>query len=197
MSEQKEEVKCVVVGDGAVGKTCLLYVYANKKFPTDYVPTIFDNYTASVTVNERSISLALWDTAGQEDYEQLRPLSYPNTDVFIMCFAVTNPTSLENIEAKWVPEVREAEQSPIVLCGTKSDLRTDESTLKELEEEGLKPITEEEGKKMARQIKAVAYLECSAFKNEGVKEVFDEAIKVVLYPQASTGGAKKKSCVLL
>eukprot|EP00817_Percolomonadidae_sp_ATCC50343_P006373 CAMPEP_0117420496 /NCGR_PEP_ID=MMETSP0758-20121206/1816_1 /TAXON_ID=63605 /ORGANISM="Percolomonas cosmopolitus, Strain AE-1 (ATCC 50343)" /LENGTH=152 /DNA_ID=CAMNT_0005202135 /DNA_START=9 /DNA_END=467 /DNA_ORIENTATION=- len=147
MSEQKEEVKCVVVGDGAVGKTCLLYVYANKKFPTDYVPTIFDNYTASVTVNERSISLALWDTAGQEDYEQLRPLSYPNTDVFIMCFAVTNPTSLENIEAKWVPEVREAEQSPIVLCGTKSDLRTDESTLKELEEEGLKPITEEEGKK--------------------------------------------------
>ena len=52
------------------------------------------------------VELALWDTAGQEDYDRLRPLSYPDTDVILMCFAIDNPDSLENIPEKWTPEVR-------------------------------------------------------------------------------------------
>ncbi|XP_050002147.1 rho-related GTP-binding protein RhoQ isoform X4 [Alexandromys fortis] len=81
-------LKCVVVGDGAVGKTCLLMSYANDAFPEEYVPTVFDHYAVSVTVGGKQYLLGLYDTAGQEDYDRLRPLSYPMTDVFLICFSV-------------------------------------------------------------------------------------------------------------
>lgn len=60
----------------------------------------FDNYTASVMVDGRPISLGLWDTAGQEDYDRLRPLSYPQTDVFLICFSVVSPPSFDNVKSK-------------------------------------------------------------------------------------------------
>ena len=56
-------------------------------------------------VDGRPINLGLWDTAGQEDYDRLRPLSYPQTDVFLLCFSITNPTSFENVRTKWYPEI--------------------------------------------------------------------------------------------
>jgi small GTP-binding protein len=119
-------IKCVVVGDGGVGKTCLLFSYTNTTFPQDYVPTNFDNYSIRVMVENKQINLGLWDTAGGEDFERLRPLSYPMTDVLLVCFSVVSPSSYESVSAKWIPELRHhAPNAPIILVGTKTDLRED------------------------------------------------------------------------
>ncbi|EPS69674.1 hypothetical protein M569_05087 [Genlisea aurea] len=182
-------IKCVTVGDGAVGKTCLLISYTSNTFPTDYVPTVFDNFSANVIADGRTVSLGLWDTAGQEDYNRLRPLSYRGADVFILAFSLISRPSYENISKKWVPELRHyAPSVPIVLVGTKLDLREDEQFRKNYP--GAWTISVEQGEELRKQIGGVAYIECSAKTQQNVKAVFDAAIKVVLRP---TKLKKKKS----
>lgn len=220
-------IKCVVVGDGAVGKTAMLisYVlrlellpsflpsntdltllliawhcrYTQNAFPEDYLPTVFDNYSANVMFGGKPFNLGLWDTAGQDDYDRLRPLSYPQTDVFLMLYSSVNPTSFENIRAKWYPEVsHHCPNSPIVLAATKIDLRTNEEMLQRLAAHRQAPVTYEQGLTLAKEINAAKFVECSALTQQGLKQVFDECIRTVAEPADKPQKKKKKSgCNLL
>jgi Ras family protein A len=108
-----------------------------------YVPTVFENYVAEVEINGRIVELALWDTAGQEDYDRLRPLSYPDSHVILICFAIDSPDSLDNVQEKWISEVLHfCSQLPIILVGCKKDLRYDPKTIEELARVNQRPVEE-------------------------------------------------------
>lgn len=191
-----QTIKCVVVGDGAVGKTCLMISYTTNAFLGEYVPTVFDNYTAHVMVDGKMINLNLWDTAGQEDYDRLRPLSYPMANVFLVCFSLVSPASFENVKEKWYPEVNHhCPGIPIVLVGTKLDLRDDHVTTEALREKHMSPITSLQGLHLQKEIRAVKYVECSAVTLKNLKTVFDEAILAVLKPRATE--KKQTKCSIL
>uniref|UniRef100_A0A3Q2YAS6 Cell division control protein 42 homolog n=2 Tax=Hippocampus comes TaxID=109280 RepID=A0A3Q2YAS6_HIPCM len=190
-----QSIKCVVVGDGAVGKTCLLISYTTNKFPSQYVPTVFDNYAVTVMIGGEPYTLGLFDTAGQEDYDRLRPLSYSQTDIFLVCFSVVSPSSFENVREKWVPEIsHHCPRTPFLLVGTQVDLRDDGNMLEKLAKNKQRALNAEMGDKLARELRAVKYVECSALKQRGLKNVFDEAILAALEPPETR---PKRHCVLL
>ncbi|THH03957.1 hypothetical protein EW145_g5874 [Phellinidium pouzarii] len=164
----------------------------------EYIPTVFDNYSASVMIDGKTISLGLWDTAGQEDYDRLRPLSYPQTDVFLVCFSLVSPPSFENVKTKWYPEIaHHAPSTSLLLVGTKLDLRDEPSTIDKLRVRRMEPISYKQGVQMQKDIGAVKYLECSALTQKHLKAVFDEAIRAVLYPPAKASkNTKKNGCII-
>ena len=148
-------------------------------------------------VDGEPINLGLWDTAGQEDYDRLRPLSYPQTDVFLLCFSIVSPASLDNIRQKWHPEIQHhAPRVPFVLVGLKVDLRTDPETVERLKQKRLAPITAQEAEAMKNELGASGYYECSALTQAGLKDVFDEACRCVL-AHATQAKKKKKGCLIL
>lgn len=83
----------------------MLISYTEGKFPKEYVPTVFDNYEATIIVEGKEVKFSLWDTAGQEGYARIRTLSYPKTDIFLLCFSVVNHPSFVNVKDRWYVEV--------------------------------------------------------------------------------------------
>jgi Ras-related C3 botulinum toxin substrate 1 len=181
-------IKCVAIGDGAVGKTCLLVSFTTNAFPNEYIPTVFDNYCANIMVDGRLVNLGLWDTAGQDDYDRLRPLSYPQTDVFLVCFSVISSASFRNVSDKWVPEVRHhVPDAKILLLGTKSDLRHDGSVLARLRERNEEPVSAAAANDLARKIGA-EYVEVSACTQQNLQLAFVTAARLAM---GLTGSSKK------
>ncbi|XP_060795260.1 rho-related GTP-binding protein RhoN-like [Neoarius graeffei] len=159
--------KIVVVGDSRCGKTALLHVFAKDSYPDSYVPTVFENYTASFEIDKRRIELNMWDTSGSPYYDNVRPLAYPDSDAVLICFDISRPETLDNVLKKWQGETQEyCPNAKVVLVGCKLDMRTDLNTLRELSKLRLIPVTHEQGSSLARQIGAVAYAECTSKNSE-------------------------------
>ena len=215
-------LKLVVLGDGAVGKTCLLIAYTTNAFPAEYIPTVFDNYSANCFYQGTPFELGLWglfsfsisplffsfssiltffstDTAGEEDYDRLRPLSYPGTDIFFLCYSVENSCSLENIKAKWVPEIHKfCPNTPFIVVGLKTDLRDDEEMIEQLKQRKRNMVSQEEGLRLASELGASQYVECSSKTFDGLKEAFEMVYRVMfdeqtplLTPTYNVKGAKR------
>ncbi|KAL5191939.1 Rac-like GTP-binding protein ARAC8 [Glycine soja] len=173
-------IKCVTVGDGAVGKTCMLICYTSNKFPTDYIPTVFDNFSANVVVEGITVNLGLWDTAGQEDYNRLRPLSYRGADVFVLAFSLVSRASYENVLKKVC----------FSACISEFDLREDRHYM--ADHPALVPVTTEQGEELRKHIGATYYIECSSKTQQNVKAVFDAAIRMVIKPPLKQNEKRKK-----
>jgi len=190
------KLKCVILGTGAIGKTSLYFRYARNQFPTEYVPTVFDNCSLDREYNGTQVELGLWDTAGGEDYHRLRPLCYPNTDFFLICFAVDDRDSLRCVEEEFYPEVAHfcPDALKFLIC-TKIDLRAQDGTYGE---EGPKRniISYEEGSDLATKLNFKAYIECSSLTGEGVSKLFKKAVEEALnHPIVKK--KKKTKCLLL
>lgn len=164
-----KNLKCVVVGDGSVGKTWLINSYIYKKSPVKYMPTVFDNYSSIIKYEGENYNMSIWDTAGQEEYDTLRSLSYPYADVFILCYAVNNSISFRNVKTKWLNELRKCEV-PIVLVATKIDARID--AMQESDQ-----VTFENGRDLRVEKSLNSFIECSAIERINIDEVFLEAVK--------------------
>lgn len=216
--------KIVILGDGACGKTSLLNVFTRGYFPQVYEPTVFENYVHDIFIDGQSVQLSLWDTAGQEEFDRLRSLSYSDTHCIMLCFSIDSPDSLENVQSKWVGEIADhCEGVKLVLVALKCDLRNNEDADVDqnggnaggAEDESFNPysqsssnpyqqqkrlISYEEGLAVAKKVGALRYLECSAKKNRGVNEAFSEAARCALNAKpkgANDNEPEKKSCVIM
>jgi len=179
-------IKLVAVGDGAVGKTSLLIAYAKGNFPDTYVPTVFENYTAQMDYQGKKILLHLWDTAGQEDYDRLRPLSYPGADIVLLCFSLVTDASFESVKDKWFPEVDHyIKNVPTILVGTKVDLR--EAKQPDPSTGEYHPVSDDKAKSMADEIGAEKFIAVSAKTGENLKTVFQDAVALVLAARKVSG----------
>jgi Rho family, other len=180
---------------------------------------VFENYVTMIQFEGKDIELALWDTAGQEEYDRLRPLSYPESDVILIVFSIDFPTSLANVQDKvrlsffilakqqhsclslwlplqWYPEVAHfCEGTPLILVGTKTDLRRDEQTKRMLSAQGQTPVTPEQGSTVAKEIGA-KYIECSSKTGDNVKEVFNLALRESMRGRWGKM-VKQKRCIVI
>lgn len=160
------------------------------------MPTVFENYVTDCRVDARNVQLALWDTAGQEDYERLRPLAYSKAHVILIGFSVDSPDSLENVKTKWAEEARErCPGVPIILVALKKDLRDDTEAIEQMRKKSQRFITTKQGNDMREEIGAKKYLECSSLTGDGVDDVFEAATRAALttFEKKEGGGC----CVIL
>ena len=189
ISEEAQEIKCVVVGDAGVGKSSLIKSYNTPDFISlgEYSTTMIDDYyEKEVKVNGVTVRLGIWDTAGNEEYiyDKQRRLLYQTTDVFVICFSLVKRSSFASARATWYPQVRfYGRDAPVLLVGTKLDLREYQERGLVESEDRVAIVTKDDGEKMMKDMYAVTYVECSAVTTCEIKRVFDEAAKAAFKPR--------------
>ncbi|RKO98892.1 hypothetical protein CXG81DRAFT_30354 [Caulochytrium protostelioides] len=193
------ETCAVLVGMGRSGKTAMLMVNQGMPFPDVYIPTVFENYAHRTPLRKKGVlELSLWDTAGQDDFDRLRPLSYADSHVVIIVYDVTRRESLDLVTDKYLEEARHfCGRAPIILVGNKTDLRaewerTDPARAAET-------VSYDMGAAVADYIGA-KFIECSAKDGTNVREVFDlaarTAAKCKKVPRPGSGPRRHQTCRL-
>ena len=170
-------LKLVAIGDSACGKTSLLTRLGTQRFESEYIPTEFDNHTSTLVIDGKPFNLGLWDTAGESDYDSMRPIQcYPQTNIFLICFNVSNRDSFKNVSEHWISEAKTfGKTASLFLVGLKTDERA----------RGQDDVTYSEAAKLAKKYKLLKYYECSAKMDsqEDIEELFRKVIKIHLQPQ--------------
>lgn len=168
------KLKVVTVGDSSVGKTCILYRFLRDEFYDSYVPTIIENQMTQMKIEDHYVQFELWDTAGQEEYSELRRLSYHLTDIFLLVFSVVDMNSWENAIKLWYPDLTNNFKRPIIVfVGNKIDLRTSEAV------EAGTHVSKENAENIIKKL-GCKYYECSAKEKSGVVELFNLSAKICL-----------------
>ena len=172
-------IKITVVGDHLVGKSCLIYTFLCRSYPKIFPPIVLDGtYDIIIQCDNMPVKHIIYDTRGTDDYKELRPYSYPNTDIFIICFSLQSRKSLDNVKKIWVSEIKNhCPDVPYILVGTKYDLKDNQISSEKVDEI---PVLSIEGEEMKNKINAENYIECSSLTNYNVDEVFYSAIRIVL-----------------
>ncbi|XP_043961803.1 rho-related GTP-binding protein RhoV [Gambusia affinis] len=187
-------ISCMLVGDGAVGKTSMIISYISNGYPAEYQQTGFDVFSGQVQVEGSPVKIQLLDTAGQEEFDEFRALSYAHADVFLLCFSMVDPDSFHNITKKWVPDIRAHNaSSPIILVGTQLDRLLDVNVLINLDKCKVKPVLSSRARSLADKIRATDYIECSSLTQKNLKEAFDEAIFAAIKNKTRKGKKRRFS----
>ncbi|XP_052766431.1 cell division control protein 42 homolog [Mya arenaria] len=177
-------IKCVVVGDPAVGKTSLLMNYATNRFPSQHVPAVFDNYAGSLEVSRRRYNLHLIDTTEQGGSKSLE-YSYPGTDVFVVCFSVVKPETFTHMHEHWIPDIQaRMGDTPFIVVGTQADLRDDPEVLRTLQVKGQSPVRQRDAASLCRKVGSVCYFETSTEMKKRLRRVMNDAFVSVFCPKA-------------
>ncbi|ELR24614.1 Ras subfamily protein [Acanthamoeba castellanii str. Neff] len=208
--------KVVAVGDSGVGKTALLYAWSWNTFiggkeAADYLPTCISFNQRDVAIDQgKKVVVVPWDTAGSADYDQLRPLGYGGADIFLLCYSVVDPQSLQNLRSRWLPEVRRhCPNEPFILVGCKKDLVSDGVINEESNASGAAVAEEAAGEEeqhnvdnvdaqvMAFEMGAVAFIECSAKTFDNVDATMALAANFAVYePLDLLADRGQRSCLL-
>ncbi|KRH93987.1 Ras-related small GTPase, Rho type [Pseudoloma neurophilia] len=164
------DLKCIFLGDKKVGKTWLITTFITGENPSDDMPTIFDSFSCEVCIKNKDVSLSLWDTSGDLKYDRIRQLSYPNADCFFICYSTNSIRSFDNVK-KWYKEIKDIsinQDIPIILVGTKSDIKDDK--------QGNDIITEEMGEKLKKEMEFYDFIETSSLERKNLYTLFERAL---------------------
>ncbi|KAJ5076587.1 rho-like family small gtpase [Anaeramoeba ignava] len=192
-----ETYQVLFTGENGVGKTTLLMTYEQKKFPEEYIPSVFDNFLKQFQIKNQNFQIIFWDKGMDEEFhDKLTPLFFVEKDIIVICFAIDYYYSFENIESFWIPYIeKHGPNSKRILIGTKMDLRNNEKKIKKLKKRNEKLITKEEGIELANKIKAIKYFECSSLNQKGIETIFNE-IALICFGKDRKEKEKKKGCIL-
>ncbi|XP_063428500.1 cdc42 homolog [Mytilus trossulus] len=163
-------VTCTIVGDGMVGKSQICKTFIGDLTIEDYEATVTNEHSVLTQFMGDKYTLRIVDSSGQHDYKELRTKSYKGSEVFILCYSLSDRDSFESIESFWIPEIRKiCKKTPVILVATGKDIDDENNN-----------VSKQEGLCIMDKHGIDAYVECSSYNKEEVNEVFEDVLLSVI-----------------